>query len=78
MKIVEETQELCSLCGGRGTESVYGQTAMTTRCRQCQGSRWIGSGLVLKLDHYREGRCRLLKKQRKSKGQIEADVRTGE
>ncbi len=38
-QVIEETQEICSLCGGRGQEANYGgySTSIMTNCRQCQG-----------------------------------------
>jgi DnaJ-class molecular chaperone len=40
--IIEETQEICTLCGGRGQELSSGQTSSTLQtCRHCQGVGYI-------------------------------------
>ena len=55
-KVIEETQEICTLCGGRGQERNYldGQTtsanSMTT-CRQCQG---VGDLVTKRVVRYTE------------------------
>lgn len=40
-RIVEETEEICTLCGGRGQEQSYETTAGHVSCRYCQGRGYI-------------------------------------
>lgn len=40
-QVIEETQEICSLCGGRGQERSFGTTTIFTNCRQCCGSGYV-------------------------------------
>jgi DnaJ-class molecular chaperone len=47
-RVLEETQEICSLCGGRGQESNYQSTAMFTTCRQCHGSGFIVTKRIIR------------------------------
>jgi DnaJ-class molecular chaperone len=39
--IIEETQEICSLCGGRCNVQSYTTTAATVSCPQCEGRGYI-------------------------------------
>jgi len=36
--VIEETREICTLCGGRGQEQSYSNTSGMQGCRACHGS----------------------------------------
>lgn len=40
-QVIEETQEICLMCGGRGTEYSHQNTSGIATCRGCQGNRYI-------------------------------------
>jgi hypothetical protein len=39
--VIEETREVCTLCGGRGVESSVEISTMWSMCRRCNGSGQI-------------------------------------
>lgn len=47
-QVIEETQELCTLCGGRGQEASTLYTSGVATCRQCQGNRYIVTKRVIR------------------------------
>ncbi len=49
-QVIEETQEICSLCGGRGTEYSHVDTSGSRQCRNCQGARYIVTKRVVRYE----------------------------
>jgi len=51
-KVIEETEELCSLCGGRGQEQTFGgcTTAAFANCRQCHGRGFLVTKRVIRYE----------------------------
>ena len=54
MKIIEETEELCPRCGGRGQEVNSWNTSGLATCSQCQGARYLVTKRVVS---YEEPSC---------------------
>jgi DnaJ-class molecular chaperone len=49
-QIIEETQDICTLCAGRGQEINTQLTAGTMTCRQCQGRGYLVTKRVIRTE----------------------------